>query len=92
MIFEASWVERIDGLKMPAGFSSSHLLNFSASQLPGLQASQPSRFPASQPLRHITFNINRLFFLDVVPFIADIRYDAGIFVEAIFLIFAPVVN
>ena len=84
MIFEASWVERIDGLKVPAGFSSSHLLNFSASQHPGLLA--------SQPLRHITFNINRLIFLDVIPFIANIRYDAGILVEAIFLIFASVVN
>jgi hypothetical protein len=58
MIFEASWIEIIDGLKMPAGFSSSHLLNFSVSQLPGFPASRlPSLlafqlpgFPASSLL------------------------------------------
>ena len=58
-------------------------VSFPASWLPSL----PAFF-----LRHITFNINRLFFPDVVPFAADIRDDAGILVEAIFLIFTPVVN
>ena len=72
-------------------------IRFSASQLYSLPASRLSSFKppgllASQPLRHITFNINRCIFLDVVPFIADIGYDAGILVKAIFLIFAPVVN
>jgi hypothetical protein len=49
MIFEASWVERIDGLKVPAGFSSSHPLILPSSQLLGLPTSWLPGFPASWP-------------------------------------------
>jgi hypothetical protein len=67
-------------------------MKFSASQPSGFPAFKPASFAASQPLRHIAFNINRLVFPDVIPFITDIGNDAGILVEAILLIFTPVVN